>query len=110
MRPGYYRECLKLAKWMEKNKESVIGTQPVMNWSDMSKYPMTRRDQAYYIHLLNDTLSQLEVTGIEKPQQVLLLDTGEKLSFKYLKGKKLLIDLQTERNHPVDAVIKLDYK
>ncbi|HAZ04939.1 MAG: hypothetical protein A2W90_03690 [Bacteroidetes bacterium GWF2_42_66] len=107
MRKGYYTECEKLANWMKNNKESVIGTQAVPKWKEMSKYPMTKTDQAYYVHLLNDTLNTIEITGIEKPNQAVWLDSGEKLSFKYLEGKKLLIDLNGERSHPLDAVIKI---
>lgn len=109
MRPGYYSQCKELAEWMEKHKESVIGTTAVKNWSSMSKYPLTKNGQDYYIHLLTDTVRQVEISGVEKPVNAVMLETGEKLSFQYEKGKKLLINLAKERNHPLDAVIKLEF-
>lgn len=109
MRPGYYKECSKLTKWMKKNRESVIGTQPVMNWQEMGKYPMTKTNKAQYVHLLTDTVKQVEISGVEKPKQVILLESGNVLPFKYFGRERLWIDLKSENSTSLDLVIKLIY-
>jgi alpha-L-fucosidase len=109
MRKGFYDECVKLARWMEKNRESVIGTNPVMDWKEKCNYPMTKTENALYIHLLNDTVSKISISGIKEPVSAILLETGEKLYVEKSGGEKFSIDLKNEVTHPLDAVIKLEY-
>jgi hypothetical protein len=70
---------------------------------------MTKTGTAYYVHLLRDTLRSVEINGVERPGQAVLLGSGEKLSFKYLDGKKLIIDLNG-KNDPLDTVIKISHE
>lgn len=109
MRPGFYKECLNLASWMENNKESVIGTQSVDNWQEFSNVPLTQNNNCYYAHVLKDHKGPVLIREKRKPANVLLLNSGKSIPFEYSTISGTEIQLNDSDRQMLDDVIKLVY-
>lgn len=106
MRPGFYDECLKLSDWMKTNKESVIGSQAVPHWPEISNVPLTKNGKCYYAHTLQDSITQISIIDIRKPDYVCLLENGKLLPFNFNKDL-ITISVQPSDRKYLDDVIKI---
>lgn len=108
MRPGFYEQCLELAKWMQTFGESVIGTQAVMNWEKLSGIPMTRNKNVLYLHLLKGEIGLLTINEMGKPVSVELLGSPLKPGFTWDREKKVLnLTIPSDPNQMINRVIKI---
>lgn len=80
--PVAYQRLQELARWMEHSGESVIGTTGG-EWPDACNVPLTHRAGASYLHLswVFDGIVEWQVN--QKPQEAVLLRTGEEVPFTY---------------------------
>jgi len=108
MRPGFYEQCRKLSDWMEKNKESVIGTTDFADWKEISNVPLTRRQACIYAHLLSDFRGEIHIRFKTKPEKVILLENGKCLPFEY-QNQEILIHTDHIRRNFTDDVIKISF-
>ena len=106
MRPGFYRECAKLGRWMEKNRESVIGTTDFPDWQTLSNVPLTRRGTSIYAHLLRGWQGEACISWSERPRRVVLLQDGLEVPFEYREGKIHIMPDGSRRGTP-DDVLKI---
>jgi alpha-L-fucosidase len=106
MRAGYYKECQKIADWMKNNKESVIGTEAVPKWKEMSELPLTKNGKDLYIHLLKNKTDFTIVKKIPEPKKAILLENGKSLDFKVYKDE---IKINLPQNLKDFSVVKLIY-
>ncbi|NJK93776.1 MAG: hypothetical protein HC905_01565 [Bacteroidales bacterium] len=109
MRPGFYAECQKLAAWMDKNSESVTGTEGVINWPEISNVPLTKKGHCYYAHILKDHAGPAIVKINRKPLQVIMLSTGQNASFTWSKQAGLTISAAENHKENFDTVVKIIY-
>ena len=106
MRPGFYKECMKLSRWMERNRESVIGTTDFPDWQTFSNVPLTRRGNVVYAHLLRAHEGDAVIRLDKRPQRVVLLADGQEVAFAY-RRKELRVSLPAGRRDTPDAVLKI---
>lgn len=106
MRPGFYEQCVRLGEWMEKHKESVIGTDNFADWNELSNVPLTRRNNTIYAHLLSDAQGEIVIRWNVKPKQLTLLSDGLHVPFEY-RNKQIRITVSEDRRNFLDDVIKV---
>ena len=108
MRPGFYRECIKIGKWMDKNGESVIATSDFDNWKELCNVPLTRRDGCVYAHVLNGMKGDVTLKWQSKPKRITLLGDGKDVAFTY-KNKQISLSLPDGRRGFIDDVLKREW-
>ena len=106
MRPGYFEQCGKLAEWMAKNKESVIGTSAFNNWQSSSNQPLTKGKNCIYAHLLKGSDNAIHIQCETKPVEVTLQSKGLKLAFEYRKNE-ISVHLADSLRGLADDVVKI---
>jgi alpha-L-fucosidase len=73
-----------LASWMERNGESIVGTEPGLEpWQFYG--PSTQRDNTTYVHLLMRPYDSITVRGVrvKRVERVRVLGRGDNLSFTW---------------------------
>jgi alpha-L-fucosidase len=107
MHPNYYKNVTTIAKWMEHSKESVIGCTSSPG-AERSNVMITTRGNNWYLHLLPDLKKQVSVKTDKKPLALILLRTGDPVSYNYQDGFltfTLPLFLRTE----MDDVVKVEF-
>ncbi len=108
MRPGFYEQCNKLAEWMAKNKESVIGTEAFDDWKASSTVPLTKGDNCIYAHLLKGSKSGIKIRCAKKPIESILLTNGQKLALDYRKSE-ITVSVDDSIRKSADDVVKITF-
>lgn len=106
MRSEFYDQCIKLSKWMIKNKESVIGTTDFPDWNKISSIPLTRSGNIIYAHLLKESDGKVLIDLKQEPKEVILLTTGDSLPFKYHQ-QRIELNVPDASREYIDDVVKL---
>ncbi len=110
MRSSFYDECIKLAVWMKNNKESVIGSQAVPNWQEISNVPLTKKGNIYYAHILKEHKGPVNIIFKYPPNEVSLLNNGKNINFKHDKKAGITFDLMDSDKIMLDEVVKIVLK
>lgn len=110
--PEPFYGCMDIVKnWMAARRESVVGVQ-AGPYPERANVPVTVRNKTSYLHLLptpNDGKDDPAVLkGVEKPQRVTLLGTGESLEFRFDNGTLSIWVPQKLRTKLVD-VVRVEY-
>jgi alpha-L-fucosidase len=128
LRPDIYSEAAILAKWMQKNRESLIGTTPVKTWEKHAARPLTENGKNLYLlipvncgkfkqkkkkhtPIWNDKEfpNVFTMKDIPKPLNIVHLSSGKKVEFNYDETKKeLVIEKAAEKDNLMN-VYKLEY-
>lgn len=99
----FYTYCSELEAWMGHSKESLIGagSSPGI---EKSNVPITTRENVWYLHLLPSFKGTVELNVPDKPEQVYILRTNEKLDIEK-KGKGWVINFPEKYRTVTDDVI-----
>ena len=129
LRPDIYSEAKILSAWMAKNKESLIGTNPVKQWEKHSARPLTANGNNLYLLLPKYTpkprgkskkektpfwkdaefKSVLELKNIPKPLKITHLSSGENIQFKYDDANKSLTLTKASDDDSLMNVYKIEF-
>ncbi len=85
MHPNYYVNTTKIAEWMKYGKESVIGAEPSPG-PERSNVMITARNGNWYLHVLPDFKGQVSLKTDKRPKSLILLRTGEPVTYYYFDG------------------------
>lgn len=109
----YYRGMEIVKEWMTTHRESVYGVQ-AGPYPEQSNVPITVRGKTWYAMLLptirKDDPAVLEdgrpivLTGVEKPQQVTWLGTGQSLESQFEKDRLTIFIPKNLRTQWLDVV------
>ena len=107
MKPEYYERTRELAKWMAHSKESLIGARGIRNWKDFSYFPITRRDNIWYIHILPlFWQGVVRLKNIPEPREIKLLRTNETLPYLYEeKQLSIILSIDTFQKKLNDVIV-----
>ena len=107
MPDGYYARLDSIADWMEHSSISVIEAHPLPNPAAAS-VPATRQGETWYLHCIGEDSATASISGVENPQKVWLLRTGETVPFEY-EGETLSIYLSEKMRTPLDNVVGITW-
>ncbi len=119
---GIYENMAVVEEWMQKNGESVRGTQP-LGKGQKASVPATARGSVRYLFLLpafrnngaydKDLLKPesctVQLQGIDGVADVRLLADGGKLAYR-LEADTLKVDVPAERRTPLVDVVRVELK
>jgi alpha-L-fucosidase len=112
VRPDILAEAKQLSPWIATRKEAFWNTQPVKNWPDLCAYPITRKENTLYIHLMNEKgiqPSSIQLAVKQLPQKAYLLgDPTKKIDVSKKEGV-LQLKLPEEELNPLGEIIKLEF-
>ncbi len=92
-----------IEQWMEIHRESVFQVEPGY-WSDISNYPVTVGTGKWYIHLIPSINDPVTLKTEKTPEDIILMRSGEKVSFSRDR-ENLVLNLDPEmRGHSVDVL------
>lgn len=98
-----YDRMKEVAAWMKHSGASVFGTS-AGPWPERCNVPVTIKGDRMYLHALPEFKETIKLTGVERPQSVKLLRTGEALQYTFKDGC-LQIDIPARmRTELVDVV------
>ena len=95
MTRGYYERCKELQKWMDKHRDSVIGTSALADDSIVNA-PVTCRPGMWYVHVRPqwNRSTKIEVKSMQEIESVRVMRSGKKLAYKVNGGKLLIVPPQ----------------
>ena len=108
MQPEFYERTAELARWMAHSKRSLIGSEPMKSWKEISNVPITRKGNDWFLHILPGKQEEIWLKTDIKPLCVKLLQNSENIKFKK-KGNILFFDLP-EKSNGLDDVIVVSWK
>ncbi len=74
MDKGYYAGLGRIAAWMDRCRDTLIGAEPVSTWNAFSSVPLTRQPGVWYAHVLPESDLSVRITGVPKPRAVRFLN------------------------------------
>ena len=108
MQPEFYERTSELARWMAHSKRSLIGSEPMKSWKEISNVPITRKGNNWFLHILPGKQEEIWLKTEIRPLYVKLLQNNENIKFKK-RGNTLLFDLP-EKSNGLDDVIVVSWK
>jgi alpha-L-fucosidase len=113
VRSDILAEAKELAPWIQTRKEAFWDVQPVKNWPSLCKYPVTRKGNTLYIHLVSEKEAlptQLQLAVKQTPDKVSLLGNKEVKVQVVSEKEGLLIKLPSKGLNPLGEVLKLEFQ
>ena len=100
---AFYKRMEQMEEWMAHSGESVVGT-TAGPWPDRSNVAVTCKDTAWYAHVDWIFDGTVEITGVDAPESVTMLRTGDALSYEYTAGVLKFAIPQALRTNRCDVV------
>jgi alpha-L-fucosidase len=94
-----------MAKWMQHSKEAVVDVEGG-NYPEVSKVPVTVKKNVLYAFALPGYQADLQIGTPLHPQKVILLRTGQSLTFKQ-EGNYLLVKIPPKDRTRLPDVVKI---
>ncbi|MGC6505419.1 MAG: alpha-L-fucosidase [Coraliomargaritaceae bacterium] len=108
-----YRLFADMAEWMETNKESVFGINGGGPWPEKCNVPITAKDRNWYFHSKKDQATQEKPVVLSdcpaKPLSVVLLRTGDAISYIYEEGELRFAVPENRKAGHVTDVVKVEF-
>jgi len=115
LRPDIVSESKIIAAWMEKAHPALVGNDPVKNWESHSNVPRTKRGKTLYAHLPvggKQYKPPIKITGVDKPLEAVVMQTGQKVEFQYDADKKeCVVVLEQNQLDPmkIGTIVELSF-
>jgi len=113
VRSDILAEAKELATWIQPRKEAYWDIQSVKEWPSLCKYPITRKGNTLYVHLVSEkgtTPDRVQLAIKQQPQKVSLLAEKEAKVEVVNEKSGLLIKLPSEGLNPLGEIIKLEFQ
>ena len=102
-----YDRFHEIETWMSHSGESVFGVEPGP-WPESCNVPVTRKNSMWYLHLLPEFRGAVELKKSEKPVNVTLLRTGQKVDYT-LSDDVLRFEIPKASRTKLVDVVKVEY-
>ena len=112
IRSDILAEANELAPWIQTRKEAYWDIQPVKDWPSLCKYPITRKGNTLYIHLVSEKEAlptQLKLAINKRPINASLLGNKQIKVNVVSKKEEILIQLPSSGLNPLGEIIKLQF-
>lgn len=98
-----YQRFSETKAWMDRNRESVIGT-TAGTYPENCNVPETVRGKTHYLHLLAGHEATARLNDVAKPKSVTLLSSGQAVPFTW-SNRQLTVTLPPAQRTAIDDVI-----
>ena len=108
MMDWFYEVCDEMAAWMEHSREAVAGVDldPPLPTLDKTENFTTVKGNTWYA--MPDDEGAVVMHDVRRPQSVMLLRTGEELTFSY-DGSILRVVVPEELRTPLPDLVKVAF-